>query len=285
MTVPTYEDYYVQVCDKRTRYWAEGEGAPVVLVHGCACSAEWWQYNVAPLAQGYRVYAPDLIGSGRSAKEITDPSLSYAAYFMSKFMDALGVDRATLVGNSMGGTICAQLAAQYPSRLEKFVLVDSAGFGRELHPFLRSWSVPIVGGLVFSLYQKIFPLAIRLNLLGPSSVDREWIDGATAMLRMPGVKECALKIVGEGVDLGGQKKELLDEFNSQLPDVTAPTLIIWGSHDLAVPVAHAHTAQQLIPNSRLQIMDRCGHTPQVERPEEFNQLVLDFLNEGNSEKP
>ncbi len=101
------------------------------------------------------------------------------------------------------------------------------------------------------------------------------------MLRMPEVKESSLRIVRVGVDLRGQREELLRDLHRRLPRMTAPTLIIWGSHDRAVPVSHAYAAQKLIPNSQVRIMDRCGHTPQVERPQEFNQLVVDFLSEGD----
>jgi pimeloyl-ACP methyl ester carboxylesterase len=281
MPLPQYEDQYVKIGGKSIRYWLEGEGPPVVLVHGFACSAEFWQYNVAPLSQQYRVYAPDLLGFGRSDKNVEDFSLGHGATFIAQFMDALGIEQATLAGNSMGGVACARFAVQYPSRLTKLVLVDSAGFGRELHPFLRSWSFPVVGGAIFSLYQRAFPRVIGLNFRGPGSVEREWVDGAAEMLRMPGVKESSLGILRVGVDLWGQRQELLHDLHRQLPHMTAPTLIIWGSHDPAVPVSHAYAAQELIPNSQVRIMDRCGHTPQVERPLEFNQLVLDFLSEGD----
>jgi pimeloyl-ACP methyl ester carboxylesterase len=281
MTLPKYEDHWVKVGGKDIRYWVEGEGSPLILVHGLACSAEFWQYSVRPLSQWYRVYAIDLEGFGRSAKDIGDVSLGYGAVFIANFMDALGIEQAILAGNSMGGVACARFAAQYPSRVHRLILVDSAGLGRELHPLLRSWSLPVVGGIIFSLYQRLFPLVIRRNFRDSGSIDREWIDGAAEMLRMPGVKENSLQIVKLGVDIWGQREEILRELHGQLPSIAAPTLIVWGSHDSAVPVSHAYNAQELIPKSQVQIMDRGGHIPQVERPEEFNQLVLDFLSEEN----
>lgn len=281
MTLPTYTDHYIKVGGKDVRYWAEGKGPAVILVHGFACSAEFWQYNVAPLSQQYRVYAPDLLGCGLSDKEIGEFSLPYGASSVADFMDALEIERATLVGNSLGGAICAQFAVQFLPRLEKLILVDSAAFGRELHLFLRSWALPIVGGAIFSLYQRIFPLVIRSAFYDAGPVTKEWVDVAAAMLRMPRVKENCLKIVKAGMDPRGQREEVLHDLHRQLPNVTAPTLIIWGSHDSAVPVSHAHTAQKLIPNSRVQIIDRCNHMPQIERSQEFNQLVMDFLGEGD----
>lgn len=285
MALPTYEDHFVEVGDKKVRYWVEGQGTALILLHGLAASAEFWRYNLGPLAQRHRVYALDLLGFGLSDKDIGEFSLPYAASVVAEFMDTLGIERATLVGNSMGGTICAQIAVQFPSRVDRLILVDSAGFGRELHPFLRSWSLRGVGSMVFSLYQWVFPHATRWNFSDPDSIDREWIDEAASMLRKPGVKESTLDIARAGVDLRGQREELFRDLHRQLPHVTAPTLIIWGSHDPVLPVSHAHTACELIPNSQVRVMEGCRHTPQMERPQEFNRLVLDFLAASHRSAP
>lgn len=277
MSVPRHEDRYVEVKGKNIRYWAAGAGPALILVHGLACSAEFWQYNIGPLAGDHRVYALDLLGFGRSDKDVGEFSLRYAALFMADFMEALGIERATLVGNSLGGVICAQFAVQCALRLNKLILVDSAGFGRELNPFMRLWSVPAVGSAAFSLYQRAFPLVARWNFRDPTAVDREWIDGAAAMLRMPGVKETSLGIARLGVDLRGQREQLFRDLHRELGQISAPALIVWGSRDPAVPLAHAYAAQRLIPGSQVRVIDGCGHTPQVERPQEFNRLVLDFL--------
>jgi pimeloyl-ACP methyl ester carboxylesterase len=280
MELPTYEDHYVEVDGSRIRYWVEGEGPAVVLVHGLACSAEFWQYNVAPLSVEHRVYALDLPGFGLSDKTLRDFSLQYAASFLRAFMDALGIERATLAGNSMGGVLCAQFVVQFPERTEGLILVGSAGFGRELNPFLRLWSLPVVGDLVFRVYQMAFPALRTWVFCDSGSIHREWLEGAARMLRMPGVRENTLKTARTGLDLRGQRVELFQDLHRELRRVTVPTLIVWGDHDAAVPVSHAYAAQKLIPNSEVRILKRCGHTPQVERPEEFNEVVLDFLSEG-----
>ncbi|MDH4209682.1 MAG: alpha/beta fold hydrolase, partial [Anaerolineae bacterium] len=136
MVVPQYEDHCVQVDGRCIRYWGEGTGENVLLVHGLACSIEFWRYNVGPLAAQYRVYAMDLPGCGRSDKLVPEFSLAYGASFLGGFMDALGINGATLVGHSMGGALCAQFAVTFPQRTEALILVDSAGFGRELRLFL-----------------------------------------------------------------------------------------------------------------------------------------------------
>jgi len=280
MPLPRYEDHYAEVDGSRIRYWAEGDGPVLLLVHGLACSVEFWQCNVGPLAKGHRVYALDLPGFGLSDKEMGEFSLEYAASFLKGFMDAVGVERATVAGNSMGGALCAQFAMRFPERTDGLILVGSAGFARALNPFLRLWSVPVVGDLVFRVYQRAFPAVKRWVFCDASSIREEWLEGAAAMLRMPGVRENTLRVAQTGVDLRGQREEIFRGLHTGLGRMTVPTLIVWGDRDAAVPVAHAYVAEKLIPHAEVRIMEHCGHTPQVERPEEFNKLVLDFLSAG-----
>jgi pimeloyl-ACP methyl ester carboxylesterase len=277
MEMPRYDDQYVLVDGSRIRYWVRGEGPALILVPGLAASVEFWQYNVGPLAAQCRVYALDVLGFGKSDKRIGEFSLPYAASFMSHFMDALEIERASLAGNSLGGVLCAQTAALFPQRVCRLVLVDSAGFGRELSFFLRLWSVPLVGNLVFRMYQRAFPSLKRWVFCDSRSIDDEWLRAAGAVLRTPGVRESTLKVARLGVTLRGQRDEMLADFRRQVAAMDIPTLIIWGSHDAAVPVAHAYRARDLILNSEVRILEGCGHMPQVERPEEFNRLVLGFL--------
>jgi len=278
--IPRCDDQYVLVDGCRIRYWVMGEGPTLILVPGLAASVEFWQYNVGPLAARYRVYALDLLGFGKSGKEIGQFSLSYAASFMAHFMDALEIERASLAGNSLGAVVCAQTAAQFPERVCRLILVGSAGFGRELSPFLRLWSVPLLGNLVFRMYQRAFHSLKRWVFSNSLSVDDEWLAAAATVLRTPGVRESTMKVARMGVSLRGQREEMLGDFRREVAAMDIPTLIIWGRRDAAVPVTHAYRARDLIPNSEVRIMERCGHIPQVEQPEEFNELVLDFLRAG-----
>ncbi len=255
----------------------QGKGPGLILVHGLAGSVEFWQYNVGPLATEHRVYALDLLGFGGSDKEIEDLSLEYAASFLTQFMDGVGLERASLAGNSLGGLVCAQTAVRSPERVAKLILVDSAGFGRELSPFLRLWSVPVLGDLVFRLYQRAFASLRRWILRDSSSIDDEWLAAAATVLRTPGVRENALRIARMGVSLRGQRQEMLADLRREVAGMETPTLIIWGGRDLVVPVTHAYAARELIPHAEVRIMEGCGHMPQLERPQQFNRLVVDFL--------
>jgi len=273
------EDRYVKVGEINTRYWVLGQGSPLLLIHGLGASCEYWRYNVRALSQGCRVYAFDLPGFGRSDQRIEDLSLHFAGEFVAAFLDAQGVDRASLVGNSLGGAVSLQFAVQYPHRLEKLVLVSSGGLGRELHRSFRLLKIPLWGE--FMAWAWGARPGTRLNLRSivyePKVMTDEFVDQTVELARLPGAKEMFLLVARTGIDLRGQNMKLLEPLLRRVPGIEAPTLIIWGAQDPIIPVAHAHMAHQMIKNSQLHILDRCGHVAQIEKPEEFNQLVLDFL--------
>jgi len=273
------EDRYVKVGEINTRYWVLGQGSPLLLIHGLGASCEYWRYNVRALSQGCRVYAFDLPGFGRSDQRIEDLSLHFAGEFVAAFLDAQGVDRASLVGNSLGGAVSLQFAVQYPHRLEKLVLVSSGGLGRELHRSFRLLKIPLWGE--FMAWAWGARPGTRLNLRSivyePKVMTDEFVDQTVELARLPGAKEMFLLVARTGIDLRGQNMKLLEPLLRRVPEIEAPTLIIWGAQDPVIPVAHAHMAHQMIKNSQLHILDRCGHVAQIEKPEEFNQLVLDFV--------
>jgi len=273
------EDRYVEVGKINTRYWVLGQGSPLLLIHGLGASCEYWRYNVGALSQGCRVYAFDLPGFGRSDKGIDDYSLHFAGEFVAAFLDALRVDRASLVGNSLGGAVSLQFAVQYPHRLEKLVLASSGGLGRQLHLSFRLLKIPILGELTAWSWRTRpgMRLTLRSIVYDPQVVRGEFVDQMVELARLPGAKEMLLSVARIGIDLRGQNMELQEPLLRRVPEIEAPTLIIWGAQDPIIPVAHAHIAHQMIENSQLHILDRCGHVPQIEKPEEFNQLVLDFL--------
>ncbi len=279
------EDRYVKVGKINTRYWVLGQGSPLLLIHGLGASCEYWQYNIRGLSQGCRVYAFDLPGFGRSDKRIEDLSLDFAGEFLAAFMDRQRVDRASLVGNSLGGVVSLQFAVRFPHRLEKLVLVSSGGWGRELPLPFRLLNIPVLGELMAWAWgtRPGMRRSLRSMVYDPQDITDEFIDQMAELARLPGAKEMLLSVARTGIDLRGQNMRLLEPLLRRVPEIEAPTLIIWGAQDPIIPVAHAHIAHQMIKNSQLHILDRCGHVPQIEKPEEFNQLMLDFLR-GRSKK-
>ncbi len=142
----TIEERRVVVGDLQTHYLTGGEGPPLVLLHGHADSSEAWRWMLPALARTHRVYAPDTPGAGNSAK-LAAYSLPPAFYsdFLAKFLDALGFERAALVGHSHGGLIALRLACATPARVTALGLVDSSGLGRAINPMLVSLALPGLG--------------------------------------------------------------------------------------------------------------------------------------------
>ena len=137
-------DRYVDVGTVKTRYWDEGQGSPLVLVHGFGDSVSTWSRVIGPLAEHHRVVALDVLGAGRTDKPKEAMPFSRLARFVHDFMDALEIERANVLGQSMGGAIVLDLAIQWPEKVDKLVLVDSAGLGREMSIDLRVCTLPVL---------------------------------------------------------------------------------------------------------------------------------------------
>jgi pimeloyl-ACP methyl ester carboxylesterase len=258
-------------------YVEMGEGPPLVLVHGLSGCWQNWLENIPRFARRHRVIAPDLPGFGES--ELPNEEISIPGYgrFLDAFLGAVGVERASLVGNSMGGFIAAEAAISHPSRVEKLVLVSAAGLvrvgNRQLYALERM-------ARLFHPLTAAF-LARREHLVRRPGLRRRMLYG---VVRYP--DRIAPEIAYE-VASGAGKPGFLDalnaiweyDFRDRLPEISVPTLILWGRNDRIVPVAGAYEYEQLIPNARREIFEDTGHVPMLERPARFNQLVEQFLNE------
>ena len=259
------------------RYVVEGEGPAVLLVHGLGASLAVWEENITSLAEGHTVYALDLPGQGKSDKpaELQYDAVS-GAHFLVDFMDALGIRSATLIGNSAGGLITAICALTYPGRVEALVLVDSAGLGRQMAWFLRFASLPFLGELLHISGVRNTRSLIKSVFYEHGLARREMVDELVKVRNTPEAKRASLKATRSGVNLWGLRRSMM-----VLPMLKAwakPLLIIWGREDRILPVSHAYRAASVLPNSRVHVIPRCGHWPQMERPQEFNSLVLRFLD-------
>jgi pimeloyl-ACP methyl ester carboxylesterase len=220
----------------------------VVLVHGLAGSAQWWSRNVSELCTRYRVVVPDLIGFGRTARAGRLPRIARVAEVLCSWQEALGLERAHLIGHSMGGQIAAHLAARFPQRLGCLVLVDSAGVPRPLRPrhlarSAASMAPPQAWG---------DPLFLRTI-------------AEDALLAGPRTLAQALYHI------------VRDDVRPLLPQISARTLVVWGERDRLVPVEDAAVFRALIPNARQVVIPGAAHNPMVDRPSVFNRIVLRFL--------
>jgi len=282
MISPMPEDQYIKVGNLKTRYWTLGDkGTSVILIHGLAASADIWMYNVKALAEQHRVYVPDLVGFGRSDK----PGSSFSAFdytpFLDGFINTMNIDRGSLVGQSMGGGIALRYALQFPQKVNKLVLVDSAGLGKEVTRALRLMSVPLVGELFsYSVRSRIaVELAFKFSVRNSALITNDLVDFYYDISSQPGFWECFLRILRQFINIDGQREEIVDPIMNNLYRIIQPVLIIWGKEDQILPIKHGHLSKEKLPNAELKIMDGCGHIPFFERSDEFNRLVLKFLAE------
>jgi len=278
MSAKTPQDQYIKVGDINTRFWTSGgEGTTVILIHGIGDAVETWDSNINALGEHHRVYALDLVGFGRSDKPPIQPSLPFAAQFVSDFMEAQHIERASLIGNSMGGAVSLQFAIQFPDKLERLVLEDTAGLGKGIVTFFRLFSIPLIGELLSRPSHWGMAWLLKQLVHDPAVITDEMVELYYQLSSLPGAQKSFLSALRVGVNLFGQRTEFTRSLVDNLGNITCPTLIIWGRQDRILPVAHAQVAKDGTPNAELHIFDSCGHEPHFEHPEEFNKLVLEFL--------
>ncbi len=260
------EDKTVTVFGANIHYVDAGDAAKpnVILLHGLGGNTTNWQFNVAVLAANYHVIALDQVGFGKSDKPMLKYRVGIYVDFLDKFMSELKIEKASLVGNSMGGWVAGLMAIKYPNRVEKVVLADAAGI------------IPanFNEGDVYQLNNSTRD-EIRANLkrifATPALQNNEALVDQFMTARVT---------VGDGGTINSliesiKRKE--DFLNDRLGEIKKPTLIVWGKQDGLLPVADAYTFNKGITGSELVIFDACGHAPQVEKASDFNKAVLEFL--------
>lgn len=273
------KEYYVDVNGWKTRYARAGEQGPaILLLHGLGASLESWYFNVDALGNEFRVFAPDIVYFGKSAKPKRDPQHEDFVDFTRHFMDAFGIDRALLVGNSMGGAIAARAAMQFPDRVAGLMLVNSAGFGKELAWWLRLRTLVDIRP-TGTPPPWLARFGLRAIFDDPARISDDVLQVLMGVEQDQESMQTARRVLNIGVDWRGLKPILLQEIRDAAHQITVPTLIVWGKQDKVVPVEHAFTARKKIPNARLHLFERCGHTPQLEYPAQFNALVSEFTRE------
>lgn len=267
------EPHWITVEGVRVRYVRKGAGPSLLLLHGLASSSYTWSEVFEGFARRHDVVAVDLPGFGASDQpaDLTFGMLSRAVLGL---MDGVGFERTSLIGNSMGGAVAAVLAAEHPERVERLVLIDSAGFNlaRERRPSLLRLIGAVPGRLLERLpvRRALTRAALRQVFFDESKVTAERIDEYLAPLLRPGAVR-SLKSL-----LGSQDVEPT-AFAALLYRISAPTLILWGKEDRWIPAADADRFGGAIGGSRTIILKRCGHLPQEERPAETLALVQSFL--------
>ncbi len=232
------------------------------------------------LAEHFTVVAPDLLGHGRSGKPRADYSLGGYANGMRDLLTVLGIDRATVVGHSLGGGVAMQYAYQFPERTERLALVAPGGLGPEVSWAIRSLTLPGAGTLVglVSLRPWRPVVAGTMRALSRTGVrqlrDLEEVAAIYENLSDPAARAAVRHVVRAVVDWKGQIVTMTDRaYLTRL----MPMCVVWGSHDQVIPVDHAGTVEAYAPGAEVHVMDGCAHFPHKERPDEFAAILTDFV--------
>jgi pimeloyl-ACP methyl ester carboxylesterase len=266
---------------RQVTYAEAGKGPALLLIHGMGGSYENWQEVMEPLARHHTVIAPDLPGHGSSAPGGGDYSIGAFAAGVRDLLVALGQERATIVGHSLGGGIAMQFAYQFPEMVERLVLVSSGGLGPEVTPVLRAAALP--GADVFiaataGAGQRVGSAVGRgLSAVGlrPNADLAEVLRGYGS-LTDPDRRAAFLATVRAVIGTGGQRVDASDRL--YLAEAV-PVLIVWGARDRIIPVHHGEQAHRQIPGSRLEVFEDVGHLPQLEAPLRFVLTLEEFLAE------
>ena len=264
----------------RVFFRSAGSGPVVVLVHGITSTSATWANVLPALAERFTVVAPDLLGHGESAKPRGDYSLGAYASGIRDLLIALGHERATFVGHSLGGGIAMQLAYQFPEHCERLVLVSSGGLGRDITILLRAASLP--GS------ELVLPLLVNEQILGVGRAlgtllgrvglrvhtDAGEVLRGHASLSDAEARAAFLHTLRTIVDPWGQRVDASDRLYLAQ---AVPFMLVWGEHDPIIPVEHAQTAHRLVPSSRLELFPDAGHFPHLDDPLRFVRVVIDFM--------
>jgi pyruvate dehydrogenase E2 component (dihydrolipoamide acetyltransferase) len=252
----------VEVGGRTIQYLKMGEGEPVLLLHGFGGDINIWVFNQEALTEGRAVYAIDLPGHGGSQKDVGDGSTDFFVGVVSGFMDELGLDKAHLVGHSMGGAVAGALARSSPEKVSSLTLIASAGLGKEINS-------DYIEGFVAANRRREMKSALSLLFADPNLVTRDLVNDVLKFKRLDGVDE-AMRTVADRMFPNGEQADVPD-----LSGLDVPILAIWGSDDRIVPASHA---ENLPSQARTEILDVTGHMPQMEASARTNRLLEEFLD-------
>ena len=255
------------------------DGPVVVLLHGLASDCTTWELALEPLARGgLRVIAVDLIGHGESDKPSGSYLLTDFADSLVAFFAAVGIERATVCGHSLGGAIAVHFAYHHPLLVEALVLVSAGGLGKEVHPVLRAAAVPgserVLAAAVRPSMQRLYrwPRLHRLLRLTPSNLVNLRRAGRT--LGTPEGRAAFFAALRGVIEPAGQRGSFIE---MRYLAEHIPTLLVWAEGDGVIPVAHARAAHEHLPGSRLVVFPGSGHEPHRRNADEFAAEVVDFV--------
>jgi pyruvate dehydrogenase E2 component (dihydrolipoamide acetyltransferase) len=250
----------VDVAGTAVNYLKMGEGGvPIVFIHGFGGDLNNWMFNQPDLAGSRATYALDLPGHGASAKDVKDGSVAGLAKLVLGFLDALKIDKAHLVGHSLGGAVALQLALSSPARVASLTLLSSAGLGPDVN-------MGYIEGFIAASGRRDTKPQLEKLFADPSLVSRDMIDEILKFKRLDGV-DAALKAISGAVFPGGKQAAVLRD---KLSQVKVPVQVIFGAKDQIVPPKHA---EGLPASVKVHTLENAGHMPHMEAAGEVNRLI------------
>jgi pimeloyl-ACP methyl ester carboxylesterase len=275
----------------RVHHMHGGRGTPVLFIHGLGSSGYMeWRFTLEFAASRHRVYAPDLPGFGRTEKPRARYGIGYFTRFIDRYLEDRGLRSAAVVGASLGGRIALELALEHPKRVRKLVLVNALGLGRpNLQLSYGLMTLPRVGEAVMKFASDAVqwvpqPMIRRVaaRYAGSSrnlkrTMDDSYFSNLRELYAADGYPDAYLATVRSLVS----PKAIFaadHDLSKRLGEIKVPVQLIWGADDPLFPVGHAARAHALFKQSRLAVLEGAGHTPQAERPEEFNRVLENFLS-------
>jgi pyruvate dehydrogenase E2 component (dihydrolipoamide acetyltransferase) len=254
---PRYE--FADTPAGRLRYTKRGTADnAVLLIHGFGGDLDNWLFNADALAEAATVYALDLPGHGQSTKSVAEPTVAGLAKAVLGFMDTLKIDKAHLVGHSLGGAIAIEVARQAKGRVKSLTLINSAGLGPDIN-------MDYIDGFISSTSRRDLKPALENLFADGSLVSRQMVDDLLKYKRLDGVGD-ALNALKEGIFAGGKQSA---DLRDALKSTGVPVLIIVGAEDKIIPVSHGRS----VTGAKVEVIEGAGHMPQMEQAGKVNGLI------------
>jgi pimeloyl-ACP methyl ester carboxylesterase len=269
---------YITINRMDIRYAVRGSGRPLLLLHGFCEFLETWDFNLRPLGEYYQVYAMDLPGHGLSDKPYLDYNIAFFTDFTLSFMQAMGIDRASIIGHSFGGAIGINVATSFPEKVERLILESSFGLGNDISLLHKLCSVPVLAKTDSQGARTALKERINLEFHKPDFVAQEIVGRSYLFMQMPEARRVMLNIMHNWVDAQGLRREAI--MMDRLHLIQSPTLIFHCAQDRIHPLRLSRNAWRLIPDAQLKILSGCGHCPHIEKAAEFNAAVIEVCHAG-----
>lgn len=266
----TPENKQVEIYGQKIYYQEAGSAAnpKVILLHGLGGDMNNWTLTLPALAAKYHVFAPDQIGFGKSDKPILNYRIATLVEFLDQFCRKLGIEKASLVGNSLGAWTAAAFAIEHPGKVEKLVLAGGAGLTS------KRWGGPALTGELFSILNPSTTAEVKRTFEMIFYNKSFASDAYVAQAFTARLKRGSGQVINSLIESMLRGEDYVDE---KVKTIKAPTLVVWGREDRLTPLAMGEAFAKDIPGAQLLVFDQCAHVPQLEKPAEFNAAVLKFL--------